>query len=82
MSKPVPYAEWRAFWQRTQGMVMMAGADALALLDHAEACERLCRDFAALTPDHPPAGVTKLAWTLAIEKARELAGAQPAAVPA
>lgn len=76
MSKPIPYAEWRAFWQRTQGMVMMAGADALALLDHAEACERLCRDFARLSPDHPPGGVLKMAWAMAIERARELTGAK------
>lgn len=77
--RPIPYAEWRALVAQGPAIVMMARDDAVGLLDHAEACERLCRDFAALSPDHPPGGVDRGLWGLAVEKARELTRA---AVPA
>lgn len=76
MSKPIPYAEWRALVAGGPAIVMMAKDDAVGLLDHAEACERLCRDFARLSTDHPPGGVLKMAWAMAIERARELTGAK------
>lgn len=79
MTKPIPYAEWRALVAHGPAIVMMAKGDAVGLLDHAEACERLCRDFAKLDPARAPGGVDRVLWSLAVEKARELAGVKVAA---
>lgn len=74
MSAMTPLAEWRALVSEGPAVVMMARDDAVGLLDRCATAEALLRDFAGLSPHHPPGGVEKAAWARAVDTARRLTG--------